>query len=197
MQENPVQSLDITTGVAPSGWGNVCVSVEPGALVGKTNVPLGDDVVILSDTSIGSASSMSVRASQILIGTTEHTVNTLRLTRRLGSRDVVYSTITPSLPNAAKWEDVVIKFADGTQQPLGGAIQQRILTKDNIKTLIEQVEPDLNVNQSKALIAYETKPTDLSAIPNDAIIRVITPPAWYRLNFLTSYPNTPNTQAVL
>ena len=99
VQQKPHTSLTgFVTGACPSGWGTNCWSRESRAIVGSyTGTAPPADVVLISNTRLAYNTNQSKRVKNIWIGTTEYSVNWLVQTATLGTRQVVYSTISPCL----------------------------------------------------------------------------------------------------
>ena len=132
VSEVPVQSVDITpvasgSSTFPTTWGARGVSRETGAIAGTIPPEIQDDIVIITDTSIGFSSTTAKRVSKISLGETDYAVPILARNRILGARTVIFQAITGGLPATGDWDDLVVHFTDGTKQPAGGTARQKRL----------------------------------------------------------------------
>ncbi len=111
--------IAFTTASAPSGWGTVAWnrSVTGQTGTGSALPAPSNDIMLLSDTRVAYRSAQSKRVKNIWIGAVEYSVNWLARNAKLGTTDVIYSTISPALPSAGGWKDVKFEFTDGTFDP--------------------------------------------------------------------------------
>ena len=134
--EVPTQSVNIMPVASgpttfPTSWGARGVSREPQAIAGTIPADIQDDIVIITNTRIGFSSTTAKRVSKITAGMTEYAVPLLARNALLGGRTVIYQAITGGLPSTGDWDNVVVHFTDGTQQPVGGpGVQRRLAYSD-------------------------------------------------------------------
>ena len=115
-QERPVNTTNITTGAVEAGWGDFGWSVQPGATAGGITQPLGDGIVLISNTRIAYASTEDRRVKNIYIGDREYSVNWLARNGILGGTEVIYSELNDPLP-AGPWNELKLEFTDGSYDP--------------------------------------------------------------------------------
>ena len=134
--EVPTQSVNIMPVASgpttfPTSWGARGVSREPMAIAGTIPSDIQDDIVIITNTRIGFSSTTAKRVEKITAGMTEYAVPLLARNALLGGRTVIYQAITGGLPSTGDWDNVVVHFTDGTQQPVGGpGVQRRLAYSD-------------------------------------------------------------------
>ena len=122
VEQKPLTAaLNFTTATCPtSDWGAACYSSETGATAGSVAGVNGGaippDIVLQSNTRVAYASVTDKRAVRVWIGSAAYAVDAIAHTGRLGSRDVVYSTLKTPLPGTS-WQGVRYEFSDGTFQP--------------------------------------------------------------------------------
>ena len=129
-------SINFVTGACPSGWGTNCWSAEPRAIVGSyVGVNGGSppsDVVLISNTRIAYASASNKRASSVWLGNTQYKVDFIAHNGLLGTRQVVYSTLSTQLPGT-NWQNLRLEFSDGTFAPATtGTAVNRTTDKANL-----------------------------------------------------------------
>ena len=128
VQQRPHNALlDFTTAACPTGWGTTCWSTEPNAAVGSVTGTAPDDIVLLSNSRVAYGSTTDKRVKNVWVGNVKYAVNFIRLTGTLGTRQVVYSSLSPSIPGT-NWEDVKFEFTDGSFSPsaTGGPVQRTL-----------------------------------------------------------------------
>ena len=137
VQQSPLTaSINFTTGTCPSNWGTNCWSREPNASVGSFASVSGGvppaDVVLISESRVAYASAADRRAVNVWLGNTKYPVNFIALNGRLGSREVVYSTLKTNLPGT-NWRNLRLEFSDGTFAPATtGTAEQRTANKEKL-----------------------------------------------------------------
>ena len=129
-------SINFVTGACPSGWGTNCWSQEPRAIVGSyVGVNGGSppsDVVLISNTRIAYASASNKRATSVWLGNTQYKVDFIAHNGLLGTRQVVYSTLSTPLPGT-NWQNLRLEFSDGTFAPATtGTAVNRTTDKANL-----------------------------------------------------------------
>ena len=129
-------SINFVTGSCPATWGTNCWSQEPRAIVGSyVGVNGGSppsDVVLISNTRIAYASASNKRASSVWLGNTQYKVDFIAHNGLLGTRQVVYSTLSTQLPGT-NWQNLRLEFSDGTFAPATtGTAVNRTTDKANL-----------------------------------------------------------------
>ena len=129
-------SINFVTGSCPATWGTNCWSQEPRAIVGSyVGVNGGSppsDVVLISNTRIAYASASNKRATSVWLGNTQYKVDFIAHNGLLGTRQVVYSTLSTPLPGT-NWQNLRLEFSDGTFAPATtGTAVNRTTDKANL-----------------------------------------------------------------
>ena len=191
-REHHGAAYNFTTGPAPQGWGAVAVSNEPGAVVGSGNLPLPDNIVILSNTRIGYGSVLDKRVVRVTIGTTDYAVPTLRLNGRLGGREIVFSNFTQNLPATGNWQAVVFHFSDGSSYPTIGASKDVVLNKSVLNTWLGVKQSDWDQSDENAPDFIKNKPASGGTLTlGDSQLAVFNIPAMSAVRLTTAVANTP------
>ena len=129
-------SINFTTAGCPQNWGTNCWSAEPRAIVGSFSSVNGgsppSDVVLLSNQYVAYSSASDKRAVAVWVGSTKYPVNPIAVTKRLGVRDVIASSLKTQIPGT-NWQGVRFEFSDGSFSPSTvGTLAQKVATKEDL-----------------------------------------------------------------
>ena len=155
-QEHHGAFYNFTTGTPPGGWGTVGVVRTKKTTVGSSDLPLPDDILLVSDTRLALGSVTDRRVSKIVIRGVDYPLNPIYSNGDIDGIPVIYSEFTTSLPSSGSWGQIVFHFSDGTIAPTAGSITAVTLNRQRARDW-------LNIEQANWT---ETDENDPSYIKN-------------------------------